>query len=63
MTHPGMRPEMGEAREVEPGTYEAAVNLTMGGDWVLILQAELPDGRSLTRQKELPSVQSGGMQR
>lgn len=58
MTHPGMRPEMSAAEEIEPGLYESNLNLTMGGDWMLILNAELPDGRTLQRQNELRGVQT-----
>lgn len=58
MTHPGMRPEMAAAEEIEPGRYEAALTFSMGGDWVLLLQAELPDGRVVQRERELPGVAS-----
>ena len=58
MTHPGMRPEMASAEEISPGVYESDLNLTMGGDWMLILKAELPDGRSLQRKHDLPGVRT-----
>lgn len=58
MTHPGMRPKMAAAEEIAPGVYESNVDLTMGGDWMLILNAELSDGRSLQRQHELPGVRT-----
>ena len=58
MTHPGMQPVIGEAAEVEPGRYAATLELTMSGDWVLLLEATLPDGRTLRRQEELPGVRA-----
>ena len=61
MTHPGMRPEMASAAEVAPGRYEADLILTMGGDWMLIMHAELPDGRTLQHQKELDGVRGEEM--
>ena len=56
MTHPGMKPVFGTAREVAPGRYEAPVELTMAGDWVFSIDARLPDGRGFERQFELRGV-------
>lgn len=58
MSHPGMRPVFGTAREVAPGRYEAPLELTMGGDWFLLIDARLPDGATLRRQVDLPGVRS-----
>jgi hypothetical protein len=59
MSHPGMRPVFGEASEVSPGRYEAALEFTMGGDWVILFHITLPDGRSLQRQIDVKGVRSG----
>lgn len=56
MTHPGMKPVFSTAREVAPGRYEAPVELTMAGDWVISIDARLRDGRSIEQQFELPGV-------
>lgn len=56
MTHPGMKPVFSTAREVAPGRYEAPVELTMAGDWVISVGARLRDGRVFERQLELPGV-------
>lgn len=56
MSHPGMEPVLATAREVAPGHYEAPLSLTMAGDWILFVDAELPDGRKLHRQIDLPGV-------
>lgn len=56
MTHPGMVPVFATARETSPGRYEAEMELTMAGDWVLTVAARTADGRSLERQLPLPGV-------
>jgi hypothetical protein len=58
MSHPGMRPVFSEAREAEPGRYEANLEFTMGGDWVILVHITLPDGRELQRQIDVKGVQS-----
>lgn len=59
MSHPGMAPVLGEALEVEPGRYRAPLEFTMGGDWVILIQLKLPDGREEERQFDVKGVQSG----
>ena len=59
MSHPGMRPVFGEAREMEPGRYQGPLEFTMGGDWVVLVRVTLPDGRKLERQFDVKGVQSG----
>jgi hypothetical protein len=59
MSHPGMRPVFGEASEVEPGHYKAALEFTMKGDWVILVHCALPDGRKLQRQIAVKGVGSG----
>ena len=58
MSHPGMTPALGEAREIEPGRYQAQLDLDMAGDWFLVVDATLPDGRLLHRQVDLPGVRA-----
>jgi hypothetical protein len=58
MSHPGMQPVFGDAREMSPGVYEAPLELTMGGDWFFLVDARLPDGGTLQRQVDLPGVRS-----
>src|SRR5262245_8153294 len=59
MTHAGMRPVFSEAREVETGRYEAALELTMRGDWIVLVHLSLPDGRKMEKQIALNEVRSG----
>jgi hypothetical protein len=44
MTHAGMVPVFGEADQGDKGLYKVPFEWTMGGDWVLTVQATLPDG-------------------
>jgi len=58
MSHAGMQPVFADAREVEAGRYQASLELTMGGDWFIIVSGTLPDGRKLEHQAPLPGVRS-----
>jgi hypothetical protein len=58
MTHPGMRPVFGEAGEVGSGRYQASLEFTMGGDWIIVVRANLPDGQKLEREFEVKGVQA-----
>ena len=53
-----MKPVFADAREVEPGKYEAALELTMGGDWFVVVNGTLADGRKLKRKVDVPGVKS-----
>jgi len=50
MTHAGMQPVLAQAEARESGTYETSFEWTMGGDWIVSVTADLPDGRTTTRQ-------------
>jgi hypothetical protein len=56
MTHAGMVPVFAQAAEKEPGRYEAELEFTMGGDWVIIVRADLADGTKLEKEIDLPGV-------
>ena len=56
MSHPGMRPEFGEAREIANGPYQGRLAFTMAGDWVILMHITLPGGRKLERQMEVHGV-------
>ena len=58
MSHPGMNPVFGSAREIEAGRYQASIEFTMGGDWVIFVKGNLPDGRKLEREFEVKGVQA-----
>jgi len=60
MSHPGMAPVFSGAREVAPGRYQAPLDLNMAGDWFVLAQITLRDGRSLSRTSQLPGVRPRG---
>src|SRR5215213_3946983 len=50
MSHAGMVPVFADAAEVEPNRYRANMELTMAGDWVIVVHLTLPDGAKVERQ-------------
>lgn len=58
MTHPGMSPVFGAAREVSPGNYQGSIDFSMGGDWVVTLHVRLADGRTMEREIPVKGVLS-----
>ncbi len=48
MNHPGMAPVTVTLHETSDGVYEAPLNFTMAGDWVLVASGHLPDGRRVS---------------
>jgi hypothetical protein len=56
MSHAGMSPVFGEAKEVAPGQYQSQLRLGMAGDWVILLRATLPDGKKVERQFDVRDV-------
>jgi len=58
MDHPGMAPVFSDAVEVSPGKYQAPLNFTMGGDWVVLFHITLSDGRRVERQIGVKGVES-----
>ena len=58
MNHPGMAPVFSDAVEVSPGSYKAPLNLTMGGDWVMLFHITLSDGRKAEREMDVKGVES-----
>jgi YtkA-like len=58
MTHAGMGPVFGEAKEIDPGRYQTSLELSMGGDWIVLIHLTLSDGQKLERQFEIRGVLS-----
>ena len=56
MNHAGMVPVFADAAEAAPGEYEAPFEFTMGGDWFVIVRAELSDGREVEEILDVPAV-------
>ena len=56
MSHAGMSPVFADTKEVAPGDYRANMNLSMAGDWVVLVHLTLRDGSKLERQFEIKGV-------
>jgi hypothetical protein len=56
MSHPGMAPVFGDAKQVAPGQYQGSLEFRMPGDWVVLFHVTLRDGRKLERQVSVPGV-------
>ena len=56
MSHPGMVPVFADAREIGPGRYQANMELSMAGDWYVLVHVTLPDNRKFDRQFEIKGV-------
>jgi nitrogen fixation protein FixH len=49
MSHAGMQPVLSEATPLGDGRYRADFEWTMAGDWIVTVDATLPDGRRTTQ--------------
>jgi hypothetical protein len=56
MSHAGMVPAFADAAEIERGRYRAILELSMAGDWVVLVHLTLPNGSKLDRQFEIKGV-------
>jgi hypothetical protein len=59
MSHAGMAPVFADARETESGRYQSTMELSMAGDWFILVHVTLPDGRKLDRRFDIKEVVSG----
>jgi hypothetical protein len=58
MNHAGMAPVLAQAADLGDGRYAAQVELSMGGDWYVLVDGTLADGRRVHRKLDLPGVRS-----
>jgi hypothetical protein len=61
MTHPGMQPVFAVAEETKPGEYSASIEFKMVGDWYILVESTLADGRVVQRRVDVPGVRSQGV--
>ena len=58
MSHAGMSPAFGEAKEVAPGQYQGKLDLNMRGDWTVLFHIVLKDGLAFDRQVKIQNLQA-----
>jgi YtkA-like len=58
MSHPGMSPVFGEAKEIALGRYQSRLDLSMQGDWTVLFHITLQSGRSFDRQLNIRNIQA-----
>ncbi|KAA5543150.1 FixH family protein [Roseiconus nitratireducens] len=56
MNHAGMKPSFSELSEQDPGHYSGTLEFTMGGDWFVLVDVEMPDGTTAQQQIDVPGV-------
>lgn len=56
MSHPGMAPVIAAATETREGRYEAALQLTMRGDWIVFIRGALATGEAVDHRIDLRDV-------
>jgi len=56
MSHPGMAPVVADVVERGNGVYDAPLQFTMAGDWILLVTGQLADGRQLKKRIEIAGV-------
>lgn len=58
MSHAGMEPVLSNTTGDETGQYVTDdFEFTMGGDWIIIVRGELPDGTEIEREIDLAGVE------
>ena len=60
MSHPGMAPVQANAVERGAGVYDVPFSFTMAGDWVLLVEATLPQEGRLQQRIDVRNVRSPG---
>ena len=58
MSHAGMSPVFASAKETQPGRYQATLDLTMAGDWIILTHITLAGGQKLERQLDVKGVRA-----
>jgi hypothetical protein len=56
MAMPGMSPYLADTTELGSGVYEAPVRFSMRGDWIVVVEGTLADGRRVTKSLDIRDV-------
>ncbi|HEY4088336.1 MAG TPA: FixH family protein [Bryobacteraceae bacterium] len=56
MSHPGMAPVFFSSKESGLGSFTGALDLSMPGDWTILLHITLANGAKVEKQFSLPGV-------
>ena len=56
MSHPGMAPFLATATERGNGVYEASLQFSMAGDWIVLITGSLSNGDKVEHRIEVPGV-------
>jgi hypothetical protein len=58
MSHAGMSPVFGDAREIERGRYQGTLDLNMRGDWTVLFHIRLANGVAFDREVDIRNMQA-----
>lgn len=58
MSHAGMSPVFGDAREIQRGLYQGTLDLNMRGDWTVLFHIKLANGVAFDRQVDIRNIQA-----
>jgi hypothetical protein len=58
MAHAGMKPVFADANEDKAGRYRADMEFTMGGDWFILVEGKLADGRAVHQKIDVKGVKA-----
>lgn len=58
MNHAGMSPVIAHFDETAPGVYTGQFEFTMGGDWFLLLNGQLPGNTHFLKKIDVPGVKA-----
>ncbi|MGH9372256.1 MAG: FixH family protein [Vicinamibacterales bacterium] len=60
MSHPGMAPLLAATRERAIGVYDAELQFSMRGDWILLISGSLANGATLRHRIDVSNVRPPG---
>jgi len=58
MNHAGMTPVFAHLHKTGPGEFAGEIQFTMGGDWFILLTAQLPGNTHFIKKIDVPGVKA-----